>query len=166
MAPINWQTALRLAAEIDPTPPRRVDLISAIGSTLAEPITALADLPPDPAAAESGWAVRGLGPWNVMPYAPGEELSDGCAIRIPSGAVLPPGADAVLADRFALSEGDGRTVLVANNGRPAQRPGVLRQGFGVTDIGATAHHGQVLHNLAQPRTTPHDFFSIIFVHIC
>jgi molybdopterin molybdotransferase len=145
MAPITWQLALRIAAEIDPIPPRRVDLLSAIGSTLAEPITAFADLPPDPAATESGWAVRGLGPWTVVPHSPSEELADGCATRIPAGAVLPTGCDAVLVDRFAVVEADGRTVLVGEGGRPASRPGLLRQGFGVTNVGATASHGQVLH---------------------
>ncbi len=145
MAPITWQLAIRIATEVDPIPPRRVDLLSAIGSTLAEPISALADLPPDPAATESGWAVRGLGPWAVVPHPAHNELADGCATPIAAGAMLPTGTDAVLADRFAVVEGDGRTVLVGEEGKPASRPGRLRQGFGITTVGATASHGQVLH---------------------
>ncbi len=146
MAATSWQQARRIAADTDPAPPQRIGLISALGAVLAQPVAALADLPPVPSADFSGWAVGGVGPWEALPHRTGERLPDGAAVRIPEGAPLPEGALGVLSDRYALVEADAgrRTVLIGENGRPAPRPGMLKPGYGVARAGSKAAAGQTL----------------------
>ncbi|MCG6494410.1 molybdopterin molybdotransferase MoeA [Kitasatospora sp. A2-31] len=77
-------------------------LSDALGHALAEPLTALTDLPPFDTSAMDGWAVAGPGPWRMPPgrtvlagVRP-EPLPDGTAVPIATGAQLPCGATAVL----------------------------------------------------------------------
>lgn len=143
MAAMSWQQARRIAADMDPAPVQRVGLVSALGAVLAQPVAALADLPPVPSAAASGWAVSGIGPWSVVADPGSDGLLDGCAVRIAEGAPVPAGALGVLADKYALVEGE-ETVLIGDHGRPAPRPGMLKPGYGITGTGDTAPVGQIL----------------------
>ncbi|MFC1417667.1 molybdopterin molybdotransferase MoeA [Streptacidiphilus cavernicola] len=89
-----------------PLPPVRLPLADAFGGTLAVPLEALSDLPAFDTSAMDGWAVSGPGPWRLAadPCADGilagrkgaAPLADGTAVRIATGAQLPPGATAVL----------------------------------------------------------------------
>ncbi|MEU7043753.1 molybdopterin-binding protein [Streptomyces varsoviensis] len=79
-------------------------LPDALGHVLAEPLAALTDLPPFDTSAMDGWTVAGPGPWRIAPDGPGilagharsAALPDGRAVRIATGARVPPGATAVL----------------------------------------------------------------------
>ncbi|MEU7295122.1 molybdopterin molybdenumtransferase MoeA, partial [Streptomyces exfoliatus] len=44
-----------------------LDLADALGHALAEPLTALTDLPSFDSSAMDGWAVAGRGPWRLRP---------------------------------------------------------------------------------------------------
>ncbi|MGW3044738.1 molybdopterin molybdotransferase MoeA [Kitasatospora sp. NPDC001159] len=77
-------------------------LPEALDHALAEPLTALTDLPPFDTSAMDGWAVAGPGPWRLRGggilagAAPAAPLDHGTAVSIATGAPLPPGATAVL----------------------------------------------------------------------
>ncbi|MFE7512423.1 molybdopterin molybdotransferase MoeA [Streptomyces sp. NPDC057540] len=83
--------------------PRRVPLGQALGRVLAEPLLALTDLPSFDTSAMDGWAVAGPGPWTVREETPvlagharAAALTAGEAVRIATGAPVPPGTTAVV----------------------------------------------------------------------
>jgi molybdopterin molybdotransferase len=93
----------------------RVPLGEALGEALAEPLTALTDLPSFDTSAMDGWAVSGPGPWTVLGaasilagYTRTEALPDGCAVRIATGARVPPEATAVLRSEHSRTDRSGR----------------------------------------------------------
>ncbi|WP_432587437.1 molybdopterin molybdotransferase MoeA [Streptomyces sp. HD1123-B1] len=92
-------------------------LADALGEVLAEPLAALTDLPPFDTSAMDGWALAGPGPWRLL-QGPGETgvlaghgapapLPDGRAVRIATGARIPPGTTAVLRSEHGTGSGDG-----------------------------------------------------------
>lgn len=106
-AAVEWSAARDLAARAAvraPTRPVLRPLAEALGQVLAAPLAALTDLPPFDTSAMDGWAVAGPGPWRVdtgeQGILAGHEaaapLPDGHAVRIATGARIPPGATAVL----------------------------------------------------------------------
>lgn len=121
----SWDAARRAArqAAARPLPAAHRPLVASLGRTLAEPLTALTDLPAHDASAMDGWAVAGPGPWALTPgagtlagHAPAEALSDGQAVPVATGARLPAGATAVLrTERGAVAGGQLRG--------PAPKPG-------------------------------------------
>ncbi|MGS2589156.1 molybdopterin molybdotransferase MoeA [Streptomyces hebeiensis] len=140
----SWDAARTLAARAVRSDPvaraRRVPLDQALGHALAEPLTALTDLPPFDTSAMDGWAVSGPGPWTVQPVQPAapvaeadeprarpgsagaavpddrgilaghersDPLPDGAAVRIATGARLPPEATAVIRAEHARTDRTG-----------------------------------------------------------
>ncbi len=117
-APLSWAQARRRAERAGgaPLPAVRLPLAEALGGVLAVPLEARTDLPAFDTSAMDGWAVAGPGPWllgarhsttaeQTGPAPAGqvlagqrtpERLADGTAVRIATGAQLPPGATAVL----------------------------------------------------------------------
>jgi molybdopterin molybdotransferase len=111
-------------------PAETVALADAAGRTLAEDIHAIRDQPPYPASAMDGWAL-------IAADAPGRlaivgesaagapyeaRLERGQAVRIFTGAALPPGADAMVIQEDARRDGDAVEVSAAaagDNIRPA-----------------------------------------------
>ncbi|MFJ8444081.1 molybdopterin molybdotransferase MoeA [Kitasatospora griseola] len=99
-----WQQArdTARAAAGRPLPAVARDLPDALGHTLAEPLTALTDLPAFDTSAMDGWAVAGPGPWRLLDggilagEAPAAPLDRGTALPVATGAPLPAGATAVL----------------------------------------------------------------------
>ncbi|SNX62540.1 molybdopterin molybdotransferase [Streptomyces sp. TLI_55] len=91
-----------------------VPLDAALGLTLAAPLTALTDLPSFDTSAMDGWAVAGPGPWDVRDegvlagHAEPQPLSDGEAVRIATGARIPPDTTAVLRSEHGRTDGQGR----------------------------------------------------------
>jgi molybdenum cofactor synthesis domain-containing protein len=85
-------------------PIEHVPLADAAGRTLAEDIVAPFDHPPFPAATMDGFAVLAAdaSPWREVIATPpagamiDEEVHDGQAVRIMTGAPVPAGADAVV----------------------------------------------------------------------
>ena len=96
-----------------PTPSETVALAEAVGRTLAEDIQAIRDQPPYPASAMDGWAAAAAdipGRLRIAgesaagtPYA--AALQRGEAVRIFTGAALPPGADTVVIQEVARRDG-------------------------------------------------------------
>ena len=115
------ESVARVLAEARPLGSERVSLTQAAGRVLARPLLAPRDVPPEPASLMDGYAVRaadGAGPLQVAyevaagrtaprPLQPGE-----CA-RIFTGAVLPPGANAVVMQERATREGERVSFDVA-----------------------------------------------------
>ncbi|WP_030692409.1 molybdopterin molybdotransferase MoeA [Streptomyces globisporus] len=94
--------------------PRRLPLGQALGQVLTEPLLALTDLPSFDTSAMDGWAVAGPGPWNVRAetpvlagHAPVAALTDGEAVRIATGAPVPPGTTAVIRTEHSRTERTG-----------------------------------------------------------
>lgn len=121
-----------LSSPSNPARTRRVPLEQALGHVLAEPLTALTDLPSFDTSAMDGWAVSGPGPWSVRPVEPDEAadpttedappalstgilaghaaatpLPDGTAVRIATGARVPPDTTAVLRSEHARTDTTG-----------------------------------------------------------
>ena len=108
----------RILSHFHPLPPRRLPLLEALGLVLAEPIVAHESVPPYTNAAMDGYAVRAtdtLGASREQPVelrvigeAPAggaaprwrdgarHAVEPGTAVRVMTGAPLPPGADAVV----------------------------------------------------------------------
>jgi molybdopterin molybdotransferase len=99
-------------------------LAEAAGYALAAPVRALADLPSFDTSAMDGWAVAGPGPWRLKGqllagHDLGEPLAQGHAIRIATGAALPPGAMAVVRREHGRTEaGKGGELLFSTHGEP------------------------------------------------
>ncbi len=121
--------AAALAAE-------RVPVLAALGRALAEDITATATLPPWDNSAMDGYAVRaedvrGASPARPVPLnvagltragaAPSVRIQPGEAVRIMTGAPVPPGADSVIrvedTDAEALGDGVVRILQDRDAGR-------------------------------------------------
>ncbi|AUY50784.1 molybdopterin molybdenumtransferase MoeA [Streptomyces sp. CB01881] len=139
---LTWAQARETArrAGSRPLPPELLDLAGALGRTLAEPLTALTDLPAFDTSAMDGWAVSGPGPWRVagrlLAGEPaGAPLADGAAVEIATGAQLPPGATAVLRREHGGQDG----VLLHD-----RTPGSLTTGQDVRPRGQECRRGEVL----------------------
>ncbi|MBC9727710.1 molybdopterin molybdotransferase MoeA [Streptomyces sp. TRM68367] len=94
--------------------PVPASLDAALGHTLAAPVTALTDLPSFDTSAMDGWAVAGPGPWAVRDegvlagHAEHEPLTDGEAVRIATGARIPPDTTAVIRSEHGRTDHKGR----------------------------------------------------------
>ena len=94
----------RLLALAEPARIERVDVASAIGRYLAEPVLAKRTQPACDLSAMDGYAVSGddmVGPWRIVgESAAGHpftgRVAGGMAVRIATGAVMPEGAQAVI----------------------------------------------------------------------
>lgn len=141
-------------ASVTALDPLDVSLLDARGCLVPEPVTAPTSLPPFDAALVDGFAVRSddvagasagapveLRVVDDVPagYRATESVSAGTAIRIASGAPLPEGADAIVAQEHC--EGGAPTVWVGEAvavGAGIRRSGTdLRAGDVVVEAGAT-----------------------------
>ncbi|HYM90191.1 MAG TPA: gephyrin-like molybdotransferase Glp, partial [bacterium] len=103
----------RFVAAWSPGPPRTeaIALAQAYRRVLGQDVPAPEDLPPHPRSVVDGYAVRAADTFGaseglpaylavtgevLMGQAPGHAIGLGEAVRIPTGGVLPPGADAVV----------------------------------------------------------------------
>ncbi|MEU6169877.1 molybdopterin molybdotransferase MoeA [Streptomyces tanashiensis] len=127
--------------------PRRLPLGQALGHTLAEPLLALTDLPSFDTSAMDGWAVAGPGPWTVRTetpvlagHAPAAALTDGEAVRIATGAPVPPGTSAVIRTEHSRTERTERTERRDTEPADTEPADMVRPG-------AVAAPGPVLHAL-------------------
>ncbi|WP_406211105.1 molybdopterin molybdotransferase MoeA [Kitasatospora sp. NBC_01560] len=141
-AALTWGQAREAArrAGLHPLPPQLLDLAGTLGRTLAEPLTALTDLPAFDTSAMDGWAVSGPGPWRVAGRLlagreAGEPLADGAAVEIATGAQLPPGATAVL-----RREHGGLAGTLLHD----RTPGSLTTGQDVRPRGQECRRGEAL----------------------
>lgn len=123
--PVDWEKARELAYEAGRAaagPAEPVALPDADGRTLAEPLRALTDLPAFPTSSIDGWAVRGPQPWRpvgrVLAGGVAPPLTDdGTCVEIATGAMVPPGAEALVRVEESTREGSGRV-----SGAPREIP--------------------------------------------
>jgi molybdopterin molybdotransferase len=103
-----------------------------------EPVTALHPLPGFPRSTVDGYAVRAADTYGVSEVLPGylavtgsvrmgappeQEVTPGCAVAMPTGGVIPPGADAVVMIEYTAEVMPG-TVEVIRPAAPGE--GVVR----------------------------------------
>jgi molybdopterin molybdotransferase len=155
----------QILSRVHPLGTERVDLMSALGRTLAETVVSGRELPPWPNSSMDGYAVRAEDTGDVALAVvgrviagalPSRPIARGEAMRIFTGAPLPDGADAVVPQEDVVADGDrvrlhGR-VKAGAYVRPAGedvRPGEVMLTPGRTirapEIGllATLGHAQV-----------------------
>lgn len=134
-----------LSAEARPLPAARVRLEHALGCRLAEVPRADIDLPPADVSVMDGYAVRTAdvvagGPLPVVAEVRAEQpptpLAPGAAVRVFTGARIPPGADAVIPQEQATRHPDGTVELaLAEPGAYVRRQGELcRAGAALADL--------------------------------
>jgi len=114
-----------------PLEPEEVDLLDSLGRVLAEDVFADMDIPPLDNSAMDGYAVRaedtkGASPQNPCPlriihevpagYISEKAVEPGTAIRIMTGAPIPPGADAVV--RFEDTRREGDIIYILKEVKP------------------------------------------------
>jgi len=158
----------RILSYVSPLESEERLLLDALGQTLAEDVTSPLDLPPLDNSAMDGFAVRyadtaGAGPSNpielpVIGYIaagslPDVDLQPGAAIRIMTGAPIPPGADAVVpfedtdeVQRKASGRGLERIAIMqeVSHGTNLRSAGEdLRQGDTVLRRGAVLRPGEI-----------------------
>ncbi|MFO1122478.1 MAG: gephyrin-like molybdotransferase Glp [Hyphomicrobiales bacterium] len=135
----------RILAGVKPLAAERVGLDAALGRVLAKPVRATRDQPPFAASAMDGFAVRAEDVATVPATldiigtsAAGQgfrrQLRTGQAVRIFTGAPLPPGADAVVIQENTVRP-DADHVTIHAPARPAQN---------VRDRGLDFRHGEDL----------------------
>ena len=139
-------------------PPRYVPLVEAAGCVLAEDVVAGEDVPPFANTAMDGYAVRAADTSDppvrlrvvetlAAGSAPTTEVRPGQAVRIMTGAPIPPGADAVVMVERTYSENQGAAVVVEVAATPGQHiRGAgedLRAGDAVFESGAVLSPGHV-----------------------
>jgi molybdopterin molybdotransferase len=125
ISPIDWAQARELAYQVGRQAAGGAELVSlsaADGRTLVEPLRALTDLPAFATSSIDGWAVRGPQPWRpvgrVLAGAVAAPLdADGTCVEIATGAMVPPGAQALL--RVEESTRDGAGLV---SGKPRETP--------------------------------------------
>ncbi len=142
MALLPVEEALRRIVEgVSPLDGERVNLLGAFERVLAEAVLARLTQPPFDASAMDGYAVRAADVQNVPavlrvigesnaggPFA--ANVGSGEAVRIFTGASVPPGADAVVIQEDTSRDGDGLTVSEAAAAGANVRPagGDFREG--------------------------------------
>ncbi|HZS76899.1 MAG TPA: gephyrin-like molybdotransferase Glp [Ktedonobacteraceae bacterium] len=130
----------RILAEISPLPAAQVPLPESLGLVLAQDIVAQEDIPPFANSAMDGYALlsKDSQPRNGQPprlrvtgyvaagYVADHTVEEGTAMRIMTGAPVPPGADAVIQVELTRSDGPDsqwveilQPVAPGNNIRPA-----------------------------------------------
>lgn len=141
---IPFDEALKtVLSAISPLPPEEACLERLTGRVAEEDIVSLLDSPSADVSLKDGYAVRSVDIEGASPESPvtlrlagrrlagseeGATVTMGTAVRVTSGAVIPPGADAVLAEEFAREEGGTvKATADAHRGR-----NILKKG---TDIG-------------------------------
>jgi molybdopterin molybdotransferase len=126
---VEWDLAVSLSFESTvPKSSIQMPLVDAINSVLAQDLTADIDLPPAHTAMMDGYAVFGQGPWKIvgelhagsfLPY-----LESGCALKVSTGAHLPPHASFVIPQELAtLFEGDVASKSSFTPGQHIRQPG-------------------------------------------
>lgn len=164
--PADWLTVAeasrRILAKVSPLPRVRVPLAGALGHALAVPLRASVTLPPWDNSAMDGYAVRsadlaGAGPETPRTLSvigeircgtqPDRAVGPGQAVRIMTGAPVPPGADSVVRVEDTDAEAVPGTVVVRDardslrNVRPAGED--MREGDEVLPAGTRIGPGQV-----------------------
>lgn len=133
------QGVVAFLTRVSLAPPRTepVALEDAFGRVLAEPIVAGEDYPAAPRSVMDGFALRSSetpGDFAIvdevrMGAAPDRVLAEHTAMRIPTGGILPEGADAVVPIEDAIAKGDRISVgAIGARAHVAERGADMRRG--------------------------------------
>jgi molybdopterin molybdotransferase len=152
----------RVLSQATPLAEERVSVLESLGRALAAPVLAGATLPPWDNSAMDGYAVRHLDLLGASPASPvrleviGElkagdpgapALGEGQAVRIMTGAPLPPAADAIVRVEDTDAESVSGTVAVSISPEAGKdiRPGGqdMREGEEILPVGTTIGPGQI-----------------------
>jgi molybdopterin molybdotransferase len=151
---VTFEEAVRVVLErAQPLPAERVELTAAPGRVLAEPVRAAVDLPPFPASAMDGYAIRAGETPGTFPVvfriaaglpAP-SPLASGEAMAIATGGAVPEGADAVVPIEVVREEGDVLIVpdVVEAGANVRPRGGDVAAGSEVVPQGARLGAAQI-----------------------
>lgn len=128
-------------ANVQPLDCVRVKLHEAQGLVLAEDVIAQDNMPPFPSAGVDGFAIRVEdGPTNrkylgeqMAGSVTGLRVEPGTAVRITTGAPVPPGANAIVMVEVA-EEKNGEVVLYQ----------VPKEGDGIRPVGQDIHGGEIV----------------------
>ncbi|MEM8854787.1 MAG: gephyrin-like molybdotransferase Glp [Pseudomonadota bacterium] len=149
---VDVALARGLALAQTPVGIEEVSLADAVGRVLADPVTTPIPLPPFDNSAMDGYALRtrdlkGEGPWRlpvVGRIAAGDgvpdELPAGAALRILTGAPVPPFVDTVIMQEHVGRE-DGAIVVTAI---PRQGNNIRRKGEDLVEGGTILTEGMVI----------------------
>ncbi|MGA2513669.1 MAG: molybdopterin molybdotransferase MoeA, partial [Candidatus Limnocylindrales bacterium] len=134
-----------LAAAGEPLTGEDVPLAEALGRVLAEPVRSAVDLPPWDNSSMDGFAVHAADTTDATPASPvrlrvvgevraggspGVEVPPGCAVRVATGAPIPPSADAVVpVEATSVYEAGGASAP----GFPARLGSPRPLGFGIAE---------------------------------
>jgi molybdopterin molybdotransferase len=147
-----------LCGAVEPVGAEDVDLSRARGRVLAETVHADRDFPPTDRSAMDGFAVRSAdlsdsgGELKVLGEVragqpAGLKVEPGTAVRIFTGAVLPPGADAVVMVERTREDREEGTVRIELRPPPGEHIRVrgqdLRGGDVILDPGAAVHAPEI-----------------------
>ncbi len=162
----------RILAAAQPLPPEALDVVGSVGRGLAEEVVADATLPPYDNSAMDGYAVHApdaRGASRDAPVTlsvvrgvragepPGPELGKGEAVRIMTGAPVPPGADSVVRVEDTDGEAEAGVVRIfddrdlGHNVRPAGQD--MRAGERLLAVGHSITTGTVGVLAAAGRST-------------
>ena len=119
LVPLEDARALVLAA-CEPLRPTAIPLVDALGLVTSVPLVAEEAVPPFANTAMDGYAVRAADTPGTLTVvgtlaagaAPDIHVGKGEAVRIMTGAPMPPGADAVVMVERTTAADDGGTVVV------------------------------------------------------
>src|SRR4249920_656558 len=131
----------RVLAHVTPLPTETVGLGAAAGRVLAQPASAGVDLPPFPASAMDGFALRAADTPGTLPVVDriaagrpaARPLGPGEAMGIATGGVVPEGADAVV----PIEE-------VADHEAEVEVPAAVDKGSNIRAVGKDIEHGAEL----------------------
>jgi molybdopterin molybdotransferase len=138
----------RLLALAAPVAETRCPLDEAAGRWAARDIPALRTQPAADLSSMDGYAIRFAdlpGPWQVIGESAAGcgftgELAPGRAVRIFTGAPLPPGADTVLIQEEAAR--DGTALTLTGEGPPRPGSSVRRRGLDFAEGDVLIHAGE------------------------
>ncbi|MGH2403717.1 MAG: molybdopterin molybdotransferase MoeA [bacterium] len=148
LSPDEARAAYAAALRLTPRGRESVPLLSALGRVLAVDVTSATDLPPFDRSAVDGWAVRAGDTTGAAPDAPvrlrrlGEvrmgasadvTVTPGGAVRIPTGGMLPEGADAIVMQEYVDTDDAGILARRA-----------ARAGDNVVEHGVDVRAGEVI----------------------
>jgi molybdopterin molybdotransferase len=152
---LSLDEAIAIVLErVRPLPSEHVLLASALGRVTAEAATAAVDLPPFPSSAMDGFAIRSPDVPATLPvveriaagHPARQPLSEGEAMAIATGGVVPDGADAVVPIEHVVQQ-DNRVEIpnaVASGANVRPRGGDVHAGEPVVPVGtrlAPSHIG-------------------------
>ena len=96
-----FETYSHITTNFSALPAESLPLSASAGRVVAQPLTALADLPAYATSSMDGFAVAGAGPWRIVGevttgHSSEYTLSSGECLRISTGGVIPAGCTAVI----------------------------------------------------------------------